>query len=251
MIVPFRPEQEIRTGLDLRQAAVPWRVAIAAHHGHQPVRHRSSPTGRGIIRYFKPRSLHRLQQMLHVRFRLGSAESSGMTVFVLDLHADHRTALRGREFRCLLPDSFDPSVRVPQISGIVAAQPESLCLRFADEPVRQTAISRLSMRPRSDPQETVQPVFFHQCQELPQIAVSCPVFPSLDLLMVQPEQIRRNDLHPAAFHADEIRLPHLRRHAGEMHLSHHGEPRPAVPRQALRRIGKIIHFRLFLRQKPG
>jgi len=92
------------------------------------------------------------------------------------------------------------------------------------QPVGETAVSNLAVRPRADARIAVKAMIVAQLDEGAQVAVARPVPLALLLLVVNPEDIRRHDGDTARFHFEQFLLPILARIAGKVKLAQNRKP---------------------------
>ena len=154
---------------------------------------------------------------------------SFFVILVFQLYAEDGTAVFPKLAFDLAANLSVPAVHIFQIFGVVAAQRNLLF----EEPVWKTAIARFAVIPRPNPQIHIETVACAQRDEVSQIALARPVKLSFHFLVMNPKNVRGDDLHATGFHLQDLFLPILLRKAREMKLAHHRKPRFAV-------IGKVL-----------
>ena len=85
--------------------------------------------------------------------------------------------------------------------------------------------------------ESVKVVLRAKLNEMPEIAAAAPIELALDFFVVNPKNIRGDDLDPTGFHLQKFVFPFRFGIAREMKLTHYREPRFPIQREETR-----IHF---------
>ena len=151
-----------------------------------------------------------------------------MSVFILDLYTDDRTAvLMHIPFR-LLCDFGKKDIDISQILWIVRPQSQFSPSFLLHQPVREASVSALSMGPRTDAEPYLHSHFPTAVKKGFQVPPFGKIPFSFRFLMMDPEDISGCDLHSAQFHILQGRSPLLFRIAGEMEFSHDGQDRSVV-----------------------
>ena len=102
---------------------------------------------------------------------------------------------------------------------------------FRQQPVRKTAVAYFAMRPWTDSRIDKETVLSAQLNKFSKIALTCPVELSLNLFVMDPKNISRNNLNSPRFHFQNLFFPILLRIAAIVKLPHHGQPWRAVKHQ--------------------
>ena len=219
-IIPFRREYVIPIGGKLFQAPVPGGVAVSSHDREQPRGMGASPAGSCHIRRLKPRVQGQFCQNTHMRFPFFPIQPAAAAIFIFNLYADNRASVFPQQPPDLFRQYGKIGLYLLQISLII--RPWFIVL-FHD-PVRQPAVPHFAMAPWADPQEHRKARILHRMKEASQIPVPGEViFPFL-LLMVDPENIGRDNRHSARFHFSQGFRPELLRITGIMEFPHNRKP---------------------------
>ena len=135
-----------------------------------------------------------------------------MAIFIFNLNT--KNAMCSCHFFInFLPETFHQC----QVIRIIAAQ----FISFFQQPVRKTAISCLSMRPRSNTKPHMHLPFLAQFQKPMQIALTCKIKDTFFFLMMNPENIGCYDIHATGSHFPDFFFPFRFRASGKMKLPHH------------------------------
>ena len=237
-----RLEQKVLAGRHLMRMPRPRGIHIAAKHRKEPFRHISAaPAGGRVIGSDHPLFFRYLFQLTHVRHAFFSVRgAAGMSVLILNLDSDHRTAVLIHEACCLLTDLCKKFIHQCQIYRIVCASTQFPLFLFLHQPVRKTAVSALSVRPGADAQPYFQVGLLTAGQKIMQISPAGEIPLSLCLLMVDPEHIGGNNFHSTLLHIMQRRFPLCLRVTGKMKLSHNRQNRSAVICQIFAVV--TVHF---------
>ena len=149
--------------------------------------------------------------------------------FVLDLHADHRTAIFPQKSVNLSKNSIIKLRTIFKESGSTGTY---LILRilpgFLMYPWRNSALIHFPMTERTKTQHQHHIFFCTDPDEAAQIMIAAPVPFSLLRFMVNPEDICRNDIDTTGLHFVDFPAPFRLRYAGIVNLAHDGNDMLAV-----------------------
>ena len=154
---------------------------------------------------------------------------SVLQVFVLELDAKDRPAVFPEQSLQLLADLSEIAADVSEVTRVIGPEFGALL----NEPVRKSAIAALAMGPGSNAHERVQPMRAAKFDEVAKIAPSRPIKLALDLFLVNPEDVRGDNLNSARLHFHKLVFPALLRITRKMELAHDRKPRGASQRQVL------------------
>ena len=135
-----------------------------------------------------------------------------MLVLVLDLRANDGAAILVKQPLNLLPDLGKQYLRVPQILLVITSQIE----RSAKQPIGEAAVAHLAVAKRPDTQDNEHMMFPAELNKFVQVLITAPVEPALDLLVMNPDNIGGDDIQTAHLHLDDLILPCIFVHSGEM-----------------------------------
>ena len=93
VIVALGGKDIIAARLDLRQPLIPGRFTIAAHDRQHSAGHRAAPAGRRVNRNVIADFPGHFEQRPHMPFTFFAGQPAAMSVLILDLHADDRSAV--------------------------------------------------------------------------------------------------------------------------------------------------------------
>ena len=151
-----------------------------------------------------------------------------MSVFILDLYTNDRTAiLMHIPFRQLC-DFGKKDIDISQILWIVRPQSQFSPSFLLHQPVREATVPALSVRPRTDTQPYFHPGFLTAVQKRLQIPSAGEIPLTFRFLMVDPKHVRSNDVYAALLHLLKCCFPFPFRIAGEMEFSHDWQDWTAV-----------------------
>src|SRR5215469_12890801 len=184
------------------------------------------PAGDGIKRRIQPCVASQLSQAKNVRDSLAGPTRA---VLVFQLHTDDRSAIFPEEPFGLFADLLVEARDVLQVNGIVFPGGG-----FLKEPVGQAAVPCLPVSPRPNANPHIQAMFCAKLDKPAQIALSRPVKLSLDLLVMNPKDVGRDNLDSASFHLQDLFFPSICRITGVMKLAHDREPRLSIAKQETR-----------------
>ncbi|CAM5599017.1 hypothetical protein SVIOM74S_00500 [Streptomyces violarus] len=221
LVVALMGEEEVLAA-GVGPAAVrlrPERLRIAAEQRKQFLTRELDPAPGG-------RRPQRRAQSGFLSQALQRAQMAGLVVeLVLDLDRDDRAAVRPVQAAQLPGDLREPGAHGLQIRRIVGARRAGA----GEQPVGQAAVAHLGVAPGADARDEVQAVPGAQLGEATQVAVAVEADPSLDLLVVDPDDVGRDGGHPARLHLQQLLLPLPGRVAGVVELAGDREPGAAAP----------------------
>ena len=115
-----------------------------------------------------------------------------------------------------------------------AQAPAGWCLpaRAVLNPIGEAAVADLAVAPRPGAHDGEEANLAAGLEEGSQVFLSLPVPLALDLFVVVPKNIARDDFYAAGFHFLQRLAPLGAGIPGKMDLAHDGEPRLAVEEQA-------------------
>ena len=119
---------------------------------------------------------------------------------------------------------FIPDTRFRHIARVVVTQGKG----FLQQPIRETAVAALAVRPRANADHHIQPGPLTFLNEKPYVAVAGEIKFTLDLLVVDPEQIGGNRADSAGLHLAEFRIPMITPIPDKVVFSHDADKGLAV-----------------------
>ena len=205
--------------------ALPEPVGVGARHRQHLARRdvQRRPAGDGVDRHGEADVDRQLLQRGDV---LGAAARTGAAVFVLQLQPDHRPAVAPQPAARLRRDLAVEPAHVGEVGGIVAAR-----LAGRGEPVGKAAQPHLGMHPRTGTQVDEQAGLGREVDEARQVALAVPAPAPLHRLVVVPDHVAGDDVHPARLDLGELARPFVLGIAAVVELAHHRHPGPAVQHQ--------------------
>ena len=234
VIISFFREQIIPRGLDFRQPLIPGSLAVASHNGEHSACHSSSPAGSRVNRNLQSGLFGELLQHAHVCFPFFSGSSAHMTILILNLYHRDRAIVRQKKalrLLCNFPVEFPDIAKIFRIVGSCCQLPFLLLLH---QPVRESAVSNLSVCPRSDSQNAVKPASLYGLKKFPKVTVSGKIPFPFHLFMMNPDGICRHQVHSSGFHLIQLFLPSSAGNPAVMDLPHQRKPRSVVQSHKLR-----------------
>ena len=151
-------------------------------------------------------------------------------VFQLDAH--NGPALLVGEALHLAVDFPVPQAGFLQVAGVVVPQGVGLL----QQPVWEAAVAALAVGPGADAYHRLQARPLARQQKGADVPVAGEVEPAFLLLVVNPEQVGGHHGDAAGFHLAQLPVPVRPGAAGEVELSHNGDPGLAVPLQV-----EVVH----------
>ena len=137
---------------------------------------------------------------------LATALAAAVTILILQLYADDRSAILEQQALRGVVDMRVEFLHQREISRIVRACVDGAVML---KPVREAAVAALAVGPGTDAQQHLQPHHLADQQEPPQIEVPVRAPDAPLLLMVDPEHIGRHDADAAGLHLAQFLLPFL------------------------------------------
>ena len=201
----------------------------------------ATPAGCCIIWHFISKLQSKPLETLHMLYTTAFIRrSSCMAIFVLQLNANNRTSILAHFTFNLLCKPCPELLYILHIQGIICSClmfpgcslyiAQTIMSKLCYQPVRETAVSRLTMCPGSDTQPYRHIQLLTKLQKRPDIPASAKIPFSLVFFMVIPEYISSQNIYPACLHFQNRFFP-LRRHpSGEMKFSHNRQHRSAILR---------------------
>ena len=139
---------------------------------------------------------------------------------VFDLNADDGASIPVKQPLHLCIDLCIPFSDKLQIRRVVISQWK----RLIQKPVRKATVPALSVCPGTDPQDHIKPRLLAFLRKRSQVKISREVARSLDLFMVEPENVGCCNTDPAGFHFAEFPVPVFLFISGKMVLPHDADP---------------------------
>ena len=124
---------------------------------------------------------------------------------VLDLNDNDVPAVLVKQALHFFRDLAVPFAHFGKIRGVVRPQ---LHVLFK-EPVRKTAVTAFSVRPRPDAQSHIKPKLPACFDKVPYIIVARKIINAFGFLVIYPEKIRRHERDAARFDLFQLFLPVL------------------------------------------
>ena len=144
-------------------------------------------------------------------------------VLVFQLDADHRPAVFPQEPIKLLGDFPVEAADVIEIHRIVAPH-----LALGEDPVGKPAVAAFPVRPRAAADEREKAPAADELDEPAQVSLAGPIKLPLDLFVVDPKDVGRDDLDAARLHLEQFVVPIFLGIPAEVKLAHDAEPWPVV-----------------------
>ena len=224
MIISLFCKNIVAAWLNLSKSLIPWSLAVAAHNREHTACNRSAPTCCCVDRSYKANFFSHGKKSSHVLLAFFACFSSTVTILVFNLNADNRAIVLDKIALCLFISLFIKSSYMLKVSGSISSFFIAIIFGILKKPVRETSVSCFSMSPWADSEDSIKPTLFYSLKEIPKAPVSCKIEFVLHFLVVNPYNIKGNDIHASRLHFAKFFFPVLLGISAKVHFSHNREP---------------------------
>src|SRR5580692_11067282 len=211
-------EEVVWTGRTYVQATPPKSIGVATEYREYVATWDDCivPSGDGIERSVQAGVACKFTKLENV---IGAFSRTTRTIFIFDLNANDRAAILPEQAVNLLSDFGIKAANRGQVNRIVFTRE-----RFLEHPIRKAAVPCLAVIPRPNANPDIEAILAAELNKMAQVALSGPVEFSLGLLVVNPENVRRDDLDSSGFDLLNFDFPIRGRVTRVVELSHYWKP---------------------------